>query len=74
MTPKDCCRRFVRTYRAWEERDKKVKEKIDAKNGLEGYLYNLKNTLEDDEKGLVSYFFAYVSNLFLFVLFFIFYF
>ena len=27
VTPKDCCRRFVRTYRAWEERDKKVKEK-----------------------------------------------
>merc|ERR1712216_790717 len=34
------------------EEDKKVKARIDAKNGLEGYLYNLKNTLEDDEKGL----------------------
>jgi heat shock protein 5 len=66
--------RMVREAEEFAEEDKKVKEKIDAKNGLEGYLYNLKNTLEDDEKGLVSYFFAYVSNLFLFVLFFIFYF
>merc|ERR1712139_551240 len=61
--------RMVREAEEFAEEDKKVKEKIDAKNGLEGYLYNLKNTLEDDEKGLVSYFFAYVSNLFLFVLF-----
>merc|ERR1712194_318884 len=32
------------------EEDKKVKERIDARNGLESYLYNLKNTLDDDEK------------------------
>merc|ERR1711968_169854 len=36
------------------EEDKKVKARIDSKNGLEGYLYNLKNTLEDDEKGLAD--------------------
>merc|ERR1712071_736423 len=30
--------------------DKKVKDRIDARNGLESYLYNLKNTLDDDEK------------------------
>merc|ERR1712113_1302144 len=35
----------------FEEEDKKVKERIDARNGLESYLYNLKNTLDDDEKG-----------------------
>merc|ERR1712177_153348 len=34
------------------EEDKKVKERIDAKNGLESYLYNLKNTLNDEEKGV----------------------
>merc|ERR1712094_159226 len=34
------------------EEDKKVKERIDGRNGLESYLYNLKNTLDDDEKGL----------------------
>merc|ERR1739844_99485 len=36
------------------EEDRKVKERIDAKNGLESYVYNLKNTLEDDEKGLAD--------------------
>merc|ERR1711972_95369 len=36
------------------EEDKKVKERIDARNGLESYLYNLKNTLNDDEKGVAD--------------------
>merc|ERR1711924_497757 len=36
------------------EEDRKVKERIDAKNGLESYLYNLKNTLDDDEKGIAD--------------------
>merc|ERR1739843_23952 len=30
------------------------KERIDARNGLESYLYNLKNTLDDDEKGVAD--------------------
>merc|ERR1712125_143431 len=34
--------------------DKKVKDRIDAKNGLESYLYNLKNQLEDEEKGIAD--------------------
>merc|ERR1712125_214836 len=34
--------------------DKKVKERIDARNGLESYVYNLKNQLDDDEKGLAD--------------------
>merc|ERR1719198_1582217 len=44
--------RMVQEAEEFAEEDKKVKARIDAKNGLEGYLYNLKNTLEDDEKGL----------------------
>ena len=32
------------------QEDKKVKDRIDSRNGLEGYCYNLKNMLEDDEK------------------------
>ena len=28
-----------------------MKERIDARNALEGYCYSLKNTIEDDEKG-----------------------
>merc|ERR1712054_609565 len=36
----------------YAEEDKRVKEKIDARNGLESYLYNIKNMLDDDEKGI----------------------
>merc|ERR1712119_235605 len=42
--------RMVREAEEFAEEDKMVKERIDARNGLESYLYNLKNTLEDDEK------------------------
>ena len=31
--------------------DKIVKEKIDARNSLENYIYSMKNTVEDKEKG-----------------------
>merc|ERR1712238_367167 len=44
--------RMVREAGEYAEEDKKVKDRIDAKNGLESYLYNLKNTLDDDEKGV----------------------
>merc|ERR1711971_535352 len=46
--------RMVAEAEEFAEEDRKVKEKIDARNGLESYLYNLKNTLEDDEKGLAD--------------------
>merc|ERR1712070_814713 len=46
--------RMVREAEEFAEEDKKVKERIDARNGLESYLYNLKNTLEDDEKGMAD--------------------
>merc|ERR1712166_1666200 len=42
--------RMVKEAEEFADEDKKVKERIDAKNGLESYLYNLKNTLDDDEK------------------------
>jgi len=44
--------RMVKEAEEFAEEDKKVKGRIDARNGLESYLYNLKNTLEDDEKGI----------------------
>merc|ERR1712032_1080250 len=44
--------RMVKEAEEFAEEDKKVKERIDARNGLESYLYNLKNTLNDEEKGL----------------------
>merc|ERR1712134_211380 len=46
--------RMVKEAEEFAEEDKKVKERIDARNGLESYLYNLKNQLEDDEKGLAD--------------------
>merc|ERR1712232_301204 len=41
--------RMVQEAEQYAEEDRKVEERIDARNGLESYLYNLKNTLEDDE-------------------------
>lgn len=32
------------------EKDKLAKEKIDAKNSFESYVYSMKNTIEDPEK------------------------
>jgi len=46
--------RMVKEAEMYAEEDKKVKERIDAKNGLESYLYNLKNQLEDEEKGVAD--------------------
>jgi len=46
--------RMVREAEEFAEEDKKVKQRIDARNGLESYVYNLKNQLEDDEKGLAD--------------------
>lgn len=44
--------RMVKEAEEFAEEDKKVKGRIDSRNGLESYLYNLKNTLEDEEKGV----------------------
>lgn len=41
--------RMVREAEEFAEEDKKVKERIDARNGLESYVYNLKNMVDDDE-------------------------
>merc|ERR1712023_160948 len=45
---------MVRAAEEYAEEDKRVKEKIDARNGLESYLYNIKNMLDDDEKGIAD--------------------
>merc|ERR1711966_523865 len=46
--------RMVQEAEEFAEEDKKVKERIDSRNSLESYLYNLKNMLDDDEKGLAD--------------------
>jgi len=43
-------KRMVEEAKEFEEEDKKIKERIDAKNALESYIYNIKNTINDEEK------------------------
>mmetsp|Transcript_14350 Transcript_14350/g.28325 ORF Transcript_14350/g.28325 Transcript_14350/m.28325 type:complete len:662 (-) Transcript_14350:252-2237(-) len=42
--------RMVNEAKEFEEEDRKLKEKIDAKNALESYVYNIKNTINDEDK------------------------
>jgi len=46
--------RMVREAEEFADEDKKVQQRITSRNGLESYLYNLKNTLDDDEKGIAE--------------------
>ncbi|KAJ4751371.1 heat shock protein 70 [Rhynchospora pubera] len=41
---------MIREAEEFAEEDKKLKEKIDAKNSLETYVYNIKNTVTDKDK------------------------
>jgi endoplasmic reticulum chaperone BiP len=47
-------KRIVHEAEEFAEEDKKIKEIIEARNGLEAYLYNLKSSLEDYEKGFAD--------------------
>ncbi|MQL05617.1 molecular chaperone DnaK, partial [Escherichia coli] len=42
--------RMVREAEEFAEEDKKVKERIDARNTLETYVYNMKNQINDKDK------------------------
>merc|ERR1712054_608653 len=44
--------RMVREAEEFAEEDAKVKDRVDKRNGLEGYAYNLRNQLNDEEKGV----------------------
>merc|ERR1719157_381473 len=46
--------RMVREAEEFQEEDKKVREKIEARNALENYVYSMKNTLNDSEKGVAD--------------------
>jgi len=46
--------RMVKEAEEFAEDDKKVKDKVDARNGLESYAYNLKTQIEDEEKGIAG--------------------
>lgn len=49
LTPEDI-ERMVNDAEKFAEDDKKLKEKVEARNELEGYLYGLKNQVKDKEK------------------------
>jgi heat shock protein 5 len=42
--------RMVEEAEEFAEEDKKIKERIDARNSLETYAYNMKNTVSDSDK------------------------
>ena len=41
--------RMVKEAEQFKEEDEKIKQRIEKKNGLEGYLYNVKSTLDDEK-------------------------
>jgi endoplasmic reticulum chaperone BiP len=49
LSPEDI-ERMVNDAEKFADEDKKVKEKVDARHDLEGYLYGLKNQVGDKEK------------------------
>merc|ERR1711871_1871966 len=46
--------RMVKEAEEFADEDKKVQERITAKNSLESYLYRMKNDPDDDEKGIAA--------------------
>merc|ERR1719326_2070133 len=46
--------RMVQEAEEFQEEDKKVREKIEARNALENYVYSMKNQLSDSEKGVAD--------------------
>lgn len=50
----DDIERMVQEAEEFAEEDKRTKQKVDARNAFEGYCYNLKNSLDDEEKGIAD--------------------
>merc|ERR1711861_41270 len=46
--------RMVNEAEEFAEDDKRVRDKIDSRNQLENYVYSMKNTLSDTEKGVAD--------------------
>ena len=44
--------RMIEEAKEYADEDRKIKDRVDARNGLESYLFNLKNTLDDQERNL----------------------
>ena len=41
---------MIKEAEEFAEEDKNAKEKIDARNQLDNYIFSMKNTIEDPEK------------------------
>eukprot|EP00591_Stephanopyxis_turris_P005936 CAMPEP_0195516708 /NCGR_PEP_ID=MMETSP0794_2-20130614/8293_1 /TAXON_ID=515487 /ORGANISM="Stephanopyxis turris, Strain CCMP 815" /LENGTH=674 /DNA_ID=CAMNT_0040645367 /DNA_START=50 /DNA_END=2074 /DNA_ORIENTATION=+ len=50
----DDIERMVREAEEFADEDEKVKARVDKRNALEGYAYQLRNTLTDEEKGVAD--------------------
>merc|ERR1712167_489647 len=46
--------RMVEEAEEFAEEDRKIRDKIDSRNQLENYVYSMKNTLSDSEKGVAD--------------------
>merc|ERR1712167_301727 len=46
--------RMVQEAEEFQEEDKKIRDKIEARNALENYVYSMKNSLSDSEKGVAD--------------------
>lgn len=46
--------RMLKDAETFKEEDKAVKTRLDARNSLESYVYNMKNILDDEEGGVGS--------------------
>ena len=46
---KDEIERLVKEAERFKDQDEKIRKKIEAKNGLEGYCVNIKHTLDDEK-------------------------
>lgn len=46
--------RMVEEAEEFAEEDKRIKNRIDARNGLESYLFNLKNTVSEDDSSIAE--------------------
>merc|ERR1712072_1662496 len=46
--------RMVQEAEEFQEGDKKIRERIEARNALENYVYSMKNSLSDSQKGVAD--------------------
>ena len=49
LSPEDV-ERMIAEAEEWQEEDRLLKERIDAKHSLENYLHSMRNTIEDRDK------------------------